>query len=212
MTITNATATDVAGLCFLCREELPSNDSRIHAHDCMETLVSEAAPDDDIMLISAWCEERPHWLELAVRPTATLGDLDRFLRRVWLDCCDHQSRFIVRKQLDLAGKPTAVDWQMENILVRADERYIREPMEDILDHGTEFDYQYVRRTSPACSWDARDSSPSRSRNCRNAWTDPGWKALSPPTTSSLSHAMTRPKNARRAATSPTGGTIETQTT
>lgn len=121
MTLTNANDLDVPGICFLCRGEVPGNDSRIHAHDCIENMTSEA--DGDVMLISAWCE-------------------NRFLRRVWLGCCDHQSRFIVREQLDLAGKPTAVDWELENILVRAAERYIREPMEDFLDRGSELEYQY----------------------------------------------------------------------
>lgn len=46
----------------------------------MEAMVDASAPNGDFMLRSALCENRPHWLELAVRPTATLGDLDRFLR------------------------------------------------------------------------------------------------------------------------------------
>ena len=142
MTLTTTNELEIPGICYLCQEEVPSNDSRIHAHDCIQTLVSEASPDGDVMLISAWCENQPHWLELTARPTATLGDLNHFLKRVWLRCCDHQSRFIVHEQLDLRGHPKAVDWELQNILVQASEPYLRVPMEDILDHGTEFEYQY----------------------------------------------------------------------
>ncbi len=37
--------------------------------------------------------ERRHWLELGVRSDATLNELDRFLRGVWLECCGHISHF-----------------------------------------------------------------------------------------------------------------------
>ena len=34
-----------------------------------------------------------YWLDLAVDPTATLKQLDQFLRRLWLECCGHLSCF-----------------------------------------------------------------------------------------------------------------------
>lgn len=36
-----------------------------------------------------------YWLHLAVRSTATLSTLDRFLRDVWLECCGHLSDFTI---------------------------------------------------------------------------------------------------------------------
>jgi hypothetical protein len=35
------------------------------------------------------------WLHLALAPSVTMGDLDGFLRRTWLDCCGHMSAFEV---------------------------------------------------------------------------------------------------------------------
>lgn len=35
------------------------------------------------------------WMHLALAPTATLEDLDRFLRATWLECCGHLSAFEV---------------------------------------------------------------------------------------------------------------------
>jgi hypothetical protein len=34
-----------------------------------------------------------YWMHLDVPATATLSDLDRFLRRTWLECCGHMSAF-----------------------------------------------------------------------------------------------------------------------
>jgi hypothetical protein len=38
-----------------------------------------------------WTSE--FWLDLEVRGSATLEHLDRYLRAIWLECCDHLSRF-----------------------------------------------------------------------------------------------------------------------
>lgn len=35
------------------------------------------------------------WMHIALSPTATLRDLDQFLRATWLDCCGHMSAFEV---------------------------------------------------------------------------------------------------------------------
>lgn len=34
-----------------------------------------------------------YWLHLEMNGTATLGDLDRYLRAIWLECCEHLSQF-----------------------------------------------------------------------------------------------------------------------
>lgn len=35
------------------------------------------------------------WLDLEMRGSATLGDLDDYLRAIWLECCGHLSRFSI---------------------------------------------------------------------------------------------------------------------
>lgn len=35
------------------------------------------------------------WLDLEMRGSATLEDLDRYLRAIWLECCGHLSRFSI---------------------------------------------------------------------------------------------------------------------
>jgi hypothetical protein len=34
-----------------------------------------------------------YWMDLAVPASATLKDLDRFFRKMWLECCGHLSQF-----------------------------------------------------------------------------------------------------------------------
>jgi hypothetical protein len=36
-----------------------------------------------------------YWLHLEMNGSATLGDLDRYLRAIWLECCGHLSQFSV---------------------------------------------------------------------------------------------------------------------
>ena len=36
------------------------------------------------------------WLHLEMNGSAKLKDLDRYLRAIWLDCCDHLSKFTVK--------------------------------------------------------------------------------------------------------------------
>jgi hypothetical protein len=47
-----------------------------------------------------------YWLHVEAPTTATLQDLDGFLRRVWLECCGHLSAFTIGKttySVDSAG-------------------------------------------------------------------------------------------------------------
>jgi len=37
-----------------------------------------------------------YWIHLDVRADATLEDLDRFLREIWLECCGHMSAFTIQ--------------------------------------------------------------------------------------------------------------------
>lgn len=39
---------------------------------------------------------KPFWLHIEMPATATLRDLDSFLRRIWLECCGHLSEFRIQ--------------------------------------------------------------------------------------------------------------------
>ncbi|MBI5567483.1 MAG: hypothetical protein HY870_21465, partial [Chloroflexi bacterium] len=37
----------------------------------------------------------PYWLNLEMNGSATLKDLDHYLRAIWLECCGHMSQFSI---------------------------------------------------------------------------------------------------------------------
>ncbi len=47
----------------------------------------------DLQVQEAWRGE--YWLHLEMKDTATLRDLDRYLRAIWLECCGHLSLFSI---------------------------------------------------------------------------------------------------------------------
>src|SRR5438477_291919 len=38
-----------------------------------------------------------YWLHLLARADTTLGELDSFLRHIWLECCGHMSGFTIKR-------------------------------------------------------------------------------------------------------------------
>ena len=93
----------IPGICNVCGATLYGSEAYSHFGWCVEAShgikASRTAPKGRrrlslrTMHISVRSLERPHWMELAVRADATLHELDRFLRSVWLECCGHLSHF-----------------------------------------------------------------------------------------------------------------------
>lgn len=68
------------------------------------------------------------WLNLEMRGSATLGDLDHYLRAIWLECCNHMSQF------SFGG------WQGEKLSMKR-------RIEDVLEVGAELTHIYDFGTS-----------------------------------------------------------------
>ena len=62
-----------------------------------------------------------YWLHLEMNGSATLFDLDHYLRRIWLDCCAHMSAFTIRnvQYLEDFGAPFSLE-SGESLDARAD--------------------------------------------------------------------------------------------
>ncbi len=96
----------IPGTCNVCGTTLYGHEAYSHFGGCMEARyrikASRTAPKGRRRLslrtihISVRGLGRPHWMELAVRADATLYELDRFLRSVWLECRGHLSHFDIR--------------------------------------------------------------------------------------------------------------------
>jgi hypothetical protein len=67
-----------------------------HVQDCLTTRVSAGSNGGPEALLLLRVEARglpTFWLDIAVKRDAKLKDVDRFLRRTWLECCGHLSEF-----------------------------------------------------------------------------------------------------------------------
>jgi len=90
------------GKCTYCGEEMTKGRMARHLLSCpqRQQLISKAEQKKgksetlyQLRVQDAWRSE--FWLDLEMRGTATLGDLDHYLREIWLECCDHLSQFSI---------------------------------------------------------------------------------------------------------------------
>jgi hypothetical protein len=97
----------LAGNCFLCGAELGIIAMKKHvlkAHTLgvsdrwrEEGGLSADAQSAVLLKVEGWGDQK-YWLYLDVAATATLSSLDRFLRKIWLECCGHLSFFYTQKE------------------------------------------------------------------------------------------------------------------
>jgi len=74
------------------------------------------------------------WLHIAVAPTATLAEIDQFLRDIWLECCGHLSSFQVgRVRFDNEPDPDVWEPDVRSMTARASL---------VLPEGSTFEYEY----------------------------------------------------------------------
>jgi len=79
-----------------------------------------------------------YWLDLEAKANAQLGDLDGFLRRVWLECCGHLSMF------EIGGVRYTVDYRMDYgpDFDDPDERSMKTKLGEVLSPGLTFTHEY----------------------------------------------------------------------
>ena len=80
------------GICMVCGKELPVQDMQAHIAECIESI---AVPDgeENMLLRIVGRDDPEYWMYIALKKDAQLAQLDKFLRDVWVDCCDHLSVF-----------------------------------------------------------------------------------------------------------------------
>ena len=81
------------GECYACGKVMGNGTvASRHLHSCVLNRLYDE--DDGAMYAHVLVKggER-HWMDLLVSADATLGDVDKFLRDTWLECCGHLSGF-----------------------------------------------------------------------------------------------------------------------
>jgi hypothetical protein len=92
------------GTCLFCGKEMSKGGLSRHIKSCPQRQEANQAADDrrkgapklklyHLQVRDAYIPD--FWLHLEMKGTATLQDLDRYLRSIWLECCGHLSQFSV---------------------------------------------------------------------------------------------------------------------
>ncbi len=90
------------GTCAFCGREMSKGGLTRHLKSCPECQAAIEAADAGggqtqqlyhLKVEDAWSSD--FWLHLEMRGRATLKDLDRYLRAIWLECCGHLSQFSI---------------------------------------------------------------------------------------------------------------------
>jgi hypothetical protein len=124
-----ATRTTSVGTCLLCKRPFGRGAMSRHLARCRpahEETGTDVEPARLLLLTVQGKDNPAYWMHLEVPASATLDQLDAFLRETWLECCDHLSAFTLG-----GGRP-----------------YGREELEmscrlgDVLEKGAEFTHQY----------------------------------------------------------------------
>jgi hypothetical protein len=116
------------GTCFLCNETIDHRSIVKHINQCLEKSelnnVSSSQTEKDKVFLMKVFSMKSFWLYVETNGSATLEQLDLFLRDTWLECCGHMSEF------SIGGSRYSSDTKM------------KQTIQSLLDVGTEFDYEY----------------------------------------------------------------------
>lgn len=82
-----------SGTCMLCGYSGVKAAMTRHLKTCSASRDEAAATSPVLHLRVEGAYDPTYWLDLEVAPDATLHQLDRYLRQVWLECCGHMSAF-----------------------------------------------------------------------------------------------------------------------
>jgi hypothetical protein len=90
------------GQCNLCGSTLSKSGMTRHLQACLRRASVEKSPQERskkkaraFHIVTEGRYEPDYWMHLMIPATATLEDLDMFLRQTWLECCGHLSAFSI---------------------------------------------------------------------------------------------------------------------
>ena len=130
------TRVPMTGECFLCHASIPKAQATSHVKACLKARPAKTGQRVKTQHLRVEGKYNPeYWMHLEIPGAWTLYDLDGFLRRTWLECCDHMSCFTIGGQR-YACKPFN-----EGISGRR-EKSMEEKLYKAIPPGTEFTHEY----------------------------------------------------------------------
>lgn len=130
------------GVCALCGKHTSKAGMTRHLKTC--TANHDASRGRPARLLRLRVEDAYtpfFWMDLEMKASATLEDLDDFLRRTWLECCGHLSAFYI------GGTDYMVPQAVRGPFGDPDERSMEVELGDVLSSGTRFEHVYDFGTS-----------------------------------------------------------------
>jgi len=124
------------GTCVYCQKDYAKSGMSRHLQACQDrkAIIADQPPKTKLFHLAV--EGSPyHWLHLEMPATATLGDLDQFLRDIWLECCGHLSMFRIGGRRFMCE--VFDDWWDERDLDMKDYR-----LGQVLAPGAKFEHEY----------------------------------------------------------------------
>jgi hypothetical protein len=89
------------GKCLFCGETFGKTFINRHLQSHLKQLAKESTTGQSYLVKiepnTKWTESQPYFLSLWVDSSATMKNIDSFLRDIWLECCGHLSAFRARK-------------------------------------------------------------------------------------------------------------------
>ena len=96
------------GTCQLCSERKGKAAMVGHLKRCFPASSARDGSSSEVLLLRVQGGAQMFWLDLVATREATLRDIDRLLRRIWLECCGHLSQFYVGAHRRKVGMSTKV--------------------------------------------------------------------------------------------------------
>lgn len=79
--------------CFLCNKEYSQRGMTKHVRSCINKTLSNKHGVSCLYIVVRASYNHDYFFHLLLLPTTTFHDLDKFLRKKWLECCGHMSAF-----------------------------------------------------------------------------------------------------------------------
>lgn len=118
------------GKCRFCKKTISGRAMERHLKSCKERIkANEPDMGGKVFLIKASCN--PFFVYFEANASSALEEIDRFLRKLWLECCGHLSAFTINKQSYSSHEEQDYGEKTMNIKLK-----------NILKPGLSFGYEY----------------------------------------------------------------------
>ena len=133
------------GVCQICKNAFSKTGMTRHLAKCLPdhedsgTAVSKSPPKK-VQLLQILAQGKyntDYWLVVEMPATATLRELDQFLRDIWLECCGHLSEFVIGGE-HYSGQTADYMWDA----LPLEEESMDVPVGKVLSPGMKFTHDY----------------------------------------------------------------------